>query len=317
MQKKLDMHSGDMLINTIYKEGGIMDKKFYTIMIVPHATSKFRQIKIPYHHLVLISVICFIILVSVGFFTYSYVHLRARVGEVDNLLGENTRLKADNASYKVSTNILSQKISEFEEYRKKLNTIAGIQPPPEGEEYGGVGSPDDVQQSSTNRALKHNLPSLQQKVKEIDKNFQLLMDHYEDLSLLLASTPSIWPVRGYLSGFFRYRKDPFTGHSTFHQGIDISTPLGKPIIAPADGIVITATRKKGLGNSIVIKHRFGYTTRYGHLSKFEVRRGKEVKRGDVIGYVGQTGSRSTGPHLHYEVRINNKPVNPLNYILEE
>jgi len=293
-----------------------MEKRFYTFIIVPHATARFRQIKIPYRHLVLISIICSFILVSVGFFTYSYVHMRARVVELDNLLLENTQLKDENATYKVSTNILSQKIAEFEEYRKKLNTIAGIQPPPEGGEYGGVGNLEDVQQTPTNRALKHNLSSLQQKVKEVDKNFQLLMDHYEDLSLLLASTPSIWPVRGYLSGFFRYRKDPFTGLNSFHQGIDISTPLGKPIIAPADGIVISATRKKGLGNSIVIKHRFGYTTRYGHLSKLAVRRGQGVKRGDVIGYIGKSG-RSTGPHLHYEVRINNKAVNPLNYILEE
>lgn len=293
-----------------------MFKKFYTIIIVPHATAKFRQIKIPHYRLVLISVICFFVIISIGFFAYNYVHLRARVGELDSLLLENARLKNENAEYKVSTDILSQKIAEFEDYRKKLNIIAGIQPPPEGGEYGGVGNLNDVQQSTTSRALKQNLPSMQQKVKELDKNFQLLMDHYENLSLLLASTPSIWPVRGYLSGYFRYRKDPFTGRNAFHQGIDISTPLGKPVIAPADGIVISASRNKGYGNIIVIKHRFGYTTRYGHLSKFAVRRGLGVKRGDVIGYIGHTG-KATGPHLHYEVRINNKPVNPLNFILEE
>ncbi len=293
-----------------------MLKRFYTIIIVPHAAAKFRQIKIPHHRLVLISVICFFAIISIGFFAYNYVHLRARVSELDSLLLENARLKNENAEYKVSTDILSQKIAEFDDYRKKLNTIAGIQPPPEGGEYGGVGNLDDVQQSPASRALKHNLPSLQQQVNDMDKNFQLLMDHYENLSLLLASTPSIWPVRGYLSGYFRYRKDPFTGRNSFHQGIDISTPLGKPVIAPADGIVISASRDKGYGNVIVIKHRFGYTTRYGHLSKFAVRRGQEVKRGDVIGYIGQSG-KATGPHLHYEVRINNKAVNPLNYILEE
>ena len=293
-----------------------MLKKFYTIIIVPHATARFRQIKIPHHRLVLISVICFFVIISIGFFAYNYVHLRARVSELDSLLLENARLKNENAEYRVSTDILSQKIAEFDDYRKKLNTIAGIQPPPEGGEYGGVGNLDDVQQSPASRALKHNLPSLQQQVKDMDKNFQLLMDHYENLSLLLASTPSIWPVRGYLSGYFRYRTDPFTGRNSFHQGIDISTPLGKPVIAPADGIVISASRNKGYGNIVVIKHRFGYNTRYGHLSKFAVRRGQEVKRGDVIGYIGKSG-KATGPHLHYEVRINNKPVNPLNYILEE
>jgi len=102
----------------------------------------------------------------------------------------------------------------------------------------------------------------------------------------------------------------------FHPGIDVSTSRGTPIVAPADGIVAVATRKGGFGNFIIIKHKLGYITRYGHLQKFNVRRGQLVKRGQVIGFVGNTG-KSRGPHLHYEVLRNNKAVNPLHYIIEK
>ena len=132
---------------------------------------------------------------------------------------------------------------------------------------------------------------------------------------MLASTPSIWPVRGYLSSTFGYRKDPFTGQRQMHPGLDISTPSGRPVVATGDGIVSYASRRGSYGNVVVIDHKFGLMTRYAHLSGFGTRAGRRVKRGDVIGYVGNTG-RSRAPHLHYEVWVNNRTVHPLNYVLE-
>ena len=108
--------------------------------------------------------------------------------------------------------------------------------------------------------------------------------------------------------------DPFTGEPGTHNAIDISSAVGQPVRAPADGIVVKSEWANGYGNVVYISHGYGYSTRYGHLSTFSVHPGDHVKRGDVIGHVGSTG-RSTGPHLHYEVRLNNAPVNPLEYIL--
>src|SRR5207302_6297625 len=125
-----------------------------------------------------------------------------------------------------------------------------------------------------------------------------LESFYRDQKVLLASTPSVWPVRGYLSAGFGNRIDPFTGMKDFHPGIDISTPTGTKVQSPADGIVISAGIQGGYGNALSIDHGYGVVTRYGHLESFAVRPGQKVKRGDVIGYVGNTG-RSTGPHLHY------------------
>ena len=131
---------------------------------------------------------------------------------------------------------------------------------------------------------------------------------------MLASTPSTAPVRGVLTDGYGGRSDPFTGEKGVHTAIDISSAHGQPIRSPADGIVVKAEWANGYGNVVYMSHGFGYSTRYGHLSTFNVKTGQKVKRGDVVGYVGSTG-RSTGPHLHYEVRLNNRPVNPLAYIL--
>ena len=134
--------------------------------------------------------------------------------------------------------------------------------------------------------------------------------------MLLASTPSVWPVRGYLSAGFGNRLDPFTGLRDFHPGIDISTPIGTKVQAPADGVVVFCGLKGGYGNAIMIDHGYGVVTRYGHLDAFNVKPGQRVRRGDVIAFVGNTG-RSTAPHLHYEVWVNDQTQNPIQYILDE
>jgi murein DD-endopeptidase MepM/ murein hydrolase activator NlpD len=134
-------------------------------------------------------------------------------------------------------------------------------------------------------------------------------------SLSLADTPTLWPVIGRLTSSFGEREDPFNGEGAFHAGIDIATAYGTPVRAPADGYVQMAGPANGYGREMILDHGQGITTVYGHLSGFAVTAGQQVKRGQVIGYVGSAG-RSTGPHLHYEVRIRNTPVNPHKYLRE-
>ena len=123
------------------------------------------------------------------------------------------------------------------------------------------------------------------------------------------------PARGILTSSFGYRRDPVHGGRAFHQGVDIAAAPGHPVKVPADGMVIRAGRIGGLGKAVYVSHGYGLTTRYGHLAEISVEPGDEVQRGDVIGTVGSTG-RSTGYHLHYEVRVDGKAVNPLAYILD-
>jgi murein DD-endopeptidase MepM/ murein hydrolase activator NlpD len=127
------------------------------------------------------------------------------------------------------------------------------------------------------------------------------------------SAPNLWPVEGQVTGSFGERIDPFNGEGAFHSGVDIGSSFGAKIIAPADGVVSLVDSLGGYGKTIMIDHGNGISTRFGHLSGFAVTVGQRVQRGDVIGYVGESG-RSTGPHLHYEVRINDTPVNPYKYL---
>ena len=128
-----------------------------------------------------------------------------------------------------------------------------------------------------------------------------------------ANLPSIWPVHGQVMSGFGERLDPLDGEGAFHAGMDIAAPTGTDVIASADGIVLSAGPDAGYGNSVLIDHGYGIQTRYGHLSHVEVVVGQEVKRGQIIGEVGMTG-RATGPHLHYEVHVQDTPVNPAKYM---
>lgn len=146
--------------------------------------------------------------------------------------------------------------------------------------------------------------------KEAEKISNVLNPHLKNLS----RTPSIWPVKGFITSGFGGRADPIDGSPSWHQGVDISAPFGTPVVATADGIVVSAGWKIGLGNSVVISHENNILTIYGHLSKIFVKVGQKVKRWQKIGLVGSTG-RSTGNHCHYEIHINSVPVNPTKFML--
>lgn len=131
----------------------------------------------------------------------------------------------------------------------------------------------------------------------------------------LSYTPSMWPVMGHLSGAFGERLDPFSGEGAFHAGVDIGADYGDLVRATANGVVVVAEPRAGFGKLVVVDHGFGLTTWYGHLSAIRTHVGARVNRGEGIGDVGISG-RATGPHVHYEVRINNAPVNPWRYLRE-
>ena len=126
-------------------------------------------------------------------------------------------------------------------------------------------------------------------------------------------TPSIWPVLGHITDSFGSRLDPFSGEGAFHTGVDVASDYGAPVHATADGVITIAENHAGYGRLVVVDHGFGITTWYAHLSAFSAIVGARVKRGEVVGYTGISG-RSTGPHVHYEVRVNNAPVNPWRYM---
>ncbi|MEW5692608.1 MAG: M23 family metallopeptidase [Candidatus Hydrogenedentota bacterium] len=154
----------------------------------------------------------------------------------------------------------------------------------------------------------------------VDQDLLKLEEFYRELTNIFKATPIGWPIdlstSYYISSPFGYRINPFTYLLEFHEGIDIVAPYKSKIFATADGAVTFADRKIGFGNCVVIKHRFNYETMYGHLYKIKVKDGQKVKRGDVIGLLGNSGL-STGPHLHYEISINKTKVDPWKYLIKD
>src|SRR5207253_903922 len=292
--------------------GALMDKRYSTIIFVPHARAKFRKLKVSHRLLVsLVSLVTSSLCLST-FFSVQYFTSLSQTHELSKLRVENRELQSANEQFSRSVESLRTQLHTVEDRTRKLAIIAGISTLDETAQGGGVGGlrPADLGENP----YRDDLDKMSFRSRRLEKDLGLLEQKFVAQSLLLSSTPSTAPVHGILTDGFGGRQDPFTGEPGTHNAIDISSAVGQSVRAPADGIVVKAEWANGYGNVIYVSHGYGYSTRYGHLSGYAVRPGQRIKRGDVLGYVGSTG-RSTGPHLHYEVRLNNNPVNPLEYIL--
>jgi murein DD-endopeptidase MepM/ murein hydrolase activator NlpD len=245
------------------------------------------------------------------FFSIQYFTSLSQTHELSKLQRENHELQSANEQFSKSVESLRGQLHTVEDRTRKLAIIAGITTLDE-QSLGGVGGARN-DENSTN-PYRDDVDKMSFRSHHLERDLSVLEQRLVAQAQLLSSTPSIAPVRGILTDGFGGRSDPFTGEQGTHNAVDISSSVGQAVRAPADGIVVKAEWANGYGNVIYISHGYGYSTRYGHLSGYAVKPGARVKRGDVIGYVGSTG-RSTGPHLHYEVRLNNNPVNPLEYIL--
>ncbi len=183
-------------------------------------------------------------------------------------------------------------------------------PPPPG--VGGS-TPEDGIGKMRSDCLNRDLDRLIEEAAVREKSFRDLIEFLKKQKSILACTPSIWPVRGWVSSEFGTRRSPFTGHREFHRGIDIATDPGREIVASADGIVVSTGIDPNMVRFVHLNHSRGYSTFYGHLLRSVVHKGQVLRRGDIIGFVGDSG-RSTGPHLHYTVLLNGMPVNPRKYL---
>jgi len=298
-----------------------MAKKHFSIIIVPHHKGSSKKITLTEKRVkILLGVFSFLFLLLtvflIDYFTMNVTRQKYRA-----LSEVNAAQKQTIAQYKIALNKLRSDIDTFEEYAKKINVWAGLHSPEVLRELGvGGGAREEGQQASPPTFPQdpglRKAETISQKAKGIDKNLTTLVHFFEDKSLKLATTPSIWPTNGWMTSPMGNRIDPFTGKEEYHYGIDVAASFGSPVFATADGWVLKTKTEKSGGNVIILNHGGGVTTVYCHLSKFNVKVGQRIKRGDVIGFVGQTG-KAIGPHVHYEVRINGKAVNPYHYILEE
>jgi murein DD-endopeptidase MepM/ murein hydrolase activator NlpD len=293
-----------------------MANDFYTLIVVPHARARFRKFQVSVRMTRWVAAAAAVLTLILCGILVHYTLISVEVAETRRLRHENKALSAKARAYEENAGRLQGRVLALQNMVTKLGMMAGVEDALPDARIGGVGGLSRLETTAPSADLGSSLRSLDQTVATLSEKSAQLAGVFEDRHQLLASTPSIWPVRGYFSGGFGNRTDPFTGLKDFHPGIDISTPLGTKVVAPADGVVVFRGSKGGYGNSIVIDHGYGVVTRYAHLDGFNVSPGQRVKRGDVIGFVGNTG-KSTAPHLHYEVWLNDQMQNPIRFILDE
>jgi murein DD-endopeptidase MepM/ murein hydrolase activator NlpD len=294
-----------------------MAKKHLSLIVIPHTKSSSRTLSFTKRTIKFACWGGIALAVLVLGMSVDYIRIQLSHQSYSALKTENLKQKEELEKYQGQFTALQSNLGKFQEYVGKINLMVGINSPDKLSSPGAVGDPraDQALPGSPEQLSLGNIQNMQQKAEDIQKNFDTVIKTFENQASLLASTPSIWPTNGWPSSGVGLRLDPFTGKQSYHSGLDIAAAYGNPVVAPADGYVILATYDNYYGNSIQINHGGGITTLYGHLSKIEVKPGQRVKRGDEIGQVGSTG-RSLGTHLHYEVRENNKILNPRSFILD-
>jgi murein DD-endopeptidase MepM/ murein hydrolase activator NlpD len=293
-------------------EGTELRKRFYILFVARDDDGQLRKIPIPVHYLYI-----FVVGAAVGFLSLtgiasSYVRMLLKVSSYNRLRTEKDDLKDRYTRLEQVAKERDVQVASLGSLASEVSSLYGLKSDP----ILVTGGEDQLRNSEVSSSLDQ-LYAL--------KTSALTGATTTGLSLGLTrnvttadwaranSAPNLWPVEGQVTGSFGERTDPFNGEGAFHTGVDIAAAVGQPVVAPADGVVTFADFMGGYGRAIVLEHGHGINTRYGHLSGFAVAPGQHVHRGEIIGFVGLSG-RSTGPHLHYEVRINDTPVNPYKYL---
>ena len=312
--------------------------KKITIVVIPEGVHATRQISVPR---VLIKVCVFGGLAAsacLGFLTFDYLELRAQRQNFAIVHNENQGLKGEARLLMQNLEEVKGSLRRVQYYTSKLGELTslrvqkvsqetGIGPLTEGEFHASQlpasqsVPPEDYVPLGINmdtlvfKPVFHKLAGINNETQKQLLDLQHLLSTLSQQKSLLSSIPAVSPVDGWITSGFGTRVSPFTCERTLHLGIDIAAPLGSPIHAPADGVVIFSGAKAGFGNFIMLAHGYGVVTCYGHNHQNLVQLGQKVLRGEQIGTVGSSG-RTTGPHLHYEIVVNGKTENPRKFILD-
>jgi len=289
-----------------------LQKRFYILFVARGDDGQLRKISIPVHYLYV-----FVVGAAIGFLgltgvASSYTRMLFKVSRYNQLLTESNQLRNYSRQLEQVNKERDVQVASLGSLAGEVSTLYGLKQ----QTTMVTATAEQIQDAEVSSSLDQ-LHALRTSALTGATMVGLTMGLTKNATTAdwfrANAAPNLWPVEGQVTGSFGERIDPFNGEGAFHSGVDIGSSYGHPIIAPADGVVTFTDQLGGYGKAIMIDHGNGISTRYGHLSGYAVTAGQTVHRGDVIGYVGASG-RSTGPHLHYEVRINDTPVNPYKYL---
>lgn len=289
-----------------------MRKRFYIFFVARDEAGQLRKITIPVHYLyVLVAGIGIGALCLTGIAS-SYARMLQKVARYNALRAEDAQLKDRYTRLEQVAKERDIQVASLGSLASEVSALYGLKSDP----VMVAGTTEHLQQAQVNSSL-NQLYALKTTALTGAASVGISMGLTKNSTtadwMRANAAPNLWPVEGQITGSFGERIDPFNGEGAFHSGVDISAGFGSPVMAPADGVVTFADFMGGYGRAVMVDHGHGISTRYGHLASFGVTAGQVIHRGDTIGYVGLSG-RSTGPHLHYEVRINDTPVNPYKYL---
>lgn len=307
-------------------------RKHYTVLVIDDKGSPVRETTVSKRIIWFLAIAALISASGISTGVYQYSRLHKSVSEKVQIQQELQAQKADLEKQRRQIQAFAQDINGLKndlltlnDFEKKIRILANLEHNSDQASLFSIGGsmPDDLDtdlplnedHDRLMRQMHDQISQVNQGSAVQKKSFETLLLSLKDKRNLLAATPSLRPAKGWISSDFGYRVSPFTGRKEFHKGLDIANHRGTPIIAPADGVVTYAKQRWLMGNMITIDHGYGVLTQYGHLEEILKKQGEKVKRGEVIAKMGNTG-RSTGPHLHYMVRLNGVPVNPMKYILD-
>jgi murein DD-endopeptidase MepM/ murein hydrolase activator NlpD len=301
-----------------------LDKEYFDILIFGHKTSKTRRLRIRKKTFKIILYLFAFTLLSTTFFFCDYIQVKKKIFELNRLRQETQAQKSQIHFFSAKIEELENQLFKLKDFDKKIRIIANLERGQETTPFMGMGgpSPSDIREKMKGekdekgliRQMKMDVERLQSEAISREESLSELEKLLQTKKEILTHTPSVWPVPGWVTSGFGFRTNPFTGLTQMHEGMDISNRVGTEMVASADGIISDIGNDWAHGKILVISHGFGMITRYSHLNKVLVRVGQKVKRGDKIAEMGMSG-KTTGPHLHYEVRLNGIPVNPMRYIL--
>ena len=289
-----------------------MRKRFYILFVARGDDGQLRKIPIPAHYLYVFLVGTAIGILGLTGIASSYMRMLFKVSQFNALRVEKDQLRNRYSKLEQVAKERDIQVASLGSLASEVSSLYGLKTGPSLVTASSPAVEDKGVSSSMDRLYMLKATALSG-AATTGISLGLTRDVTPADWVQANSAPNLWPVEGSVTGSFGERIDPFNGEGAFHSGVDISASYGQPVIAPADGVVEFADFMGGYGRAIILDHGHGLSTRYGHLSNFAVTEGEHVHRGDTIGYVGLSG-RSTGPHLHYEVRINDTPVNPHKYL---
>jgi len=294
-----------------------MRKRYYIMFVARDAEGELVKMPIPLHYLYMFIAGALIGMLTITGMAGSYTRMLVKVAAFNQLRSEKDALSRNYNHLEAVTKEKDVQVASLGSLASEVSALYGLKSDANMHPAVAADLPDLESQSVIHSMDQLSILRNTAMSGVAGAGIAASYDHVGSLSTAdwerLAAAPSLWPIEGPVTGSFGERIDPFNGEGAFHTGIDISSPTGTAIIAPADGTVLATSFITGYGRTVILDHGHGITTLYGHLSGFAVAERESVRRGDVIGFVGSSG-RSTGSHLHYEVRIHDTPVNPHKYL---